>query len=124
VTWLHLFFALELGFLPLGEYQVYDAGVQRAVFSGTFYSEFTVRAEAYGFYADGIVRTTVWKMSNNLLFWPERALYEVGVGYRVGPVTVGFRHWCMHPFMLPREYYQRPVYLQGAFDELFVRIER
>ena len=122
MSWLQLLFALELGLLPLGEYQLYEEGVENAVFAGSFYSEFSLRAQAYGFYAEGMLRTTVWKMDGNYYFWPERTLYQLGVGYRWKMLTVGFRHYCVHPHLLPWQYWQRRVYRQGAYEELFVVI--
>jgi len=129
MNWIALFFAIELGWLPTGEFAMYDvpALVEKHPIAYTLYTDIDGGAELFGhLFIGGGVRTSVWRLTDTgLTFWPFNAVYRFYAGARWGPLEVGWRHYCMHPvvpyFGLLGELIE-PVW-EGALNEWYVRVQ-
>ena len=128
MTWLAFFFALELGWLPSGEFAMYELGPFADIFPVryTAYTDLEAEVELFGHvFAGGGVRTSIWKLDDGgYAFWPFNAVYRFYVGVRAGPLELGFRHFCLHPvvpyFGLAGGLYRAAW--EGAYEELYVRV--
>ncbi len=128
--WLALFFALEAGWMPAGDFVMYDPPSMETV-AGSFYTEFEARVTAWGFlFVGGSVKTFVWLYEGEYTFAPERSLYSLEAGVKFGPVEVGFRHYCTHPtwiylwaFRYGDAEYGQAARWEGAYEEVYLRFE-
>ena len=126
MTWLALFFALEIGFLPNGHLETYsnDRMPKAIELQGSGYVDFEteVRLFKYGFIG-GSTKIYINKHNNGDTFSPETAEFDFNLGIRIAPLELGFRHYCMHP-IVPWIYYTRvsPQW-EGAYEEIYLRLE-
>lgn len=130
MNWIALAFALELGWMPNGDFLMYDPPSFVSV-AGSYYTELEMRATAFGFlFVGGSVKSFVWLYEGEYTFAPERELYEFEAGLTRGPLEVGFRHYCTHP-MWPYLWayqhgdagYGQAARYEGAYEELYLRLE-
>jgi len=124
MTWLSLFFALELGLAP--EIGVLQYQPPQAVISKYEIGYTLLEAEVLLFdllFAGGGVRTYITP-GNGWTFAPNSTIYDFRAGLRRGPVELGWRHRCWHPTLpyLPLRD-QHITGLEGSFDELYIRFE-
>jgi len=130
MNWLALFFALELGWMPSGDFLMYDPPSIVSV-TGSLYVDMEARATAFGFlFAGGSVKTFMWAHDGGYSFMPFRLLYEFEAGATLGPVEVGFRHYCTHPQWVYLWAYQwwdarygQAARWEGAYEEVYLRLE-
>jgi hypothetical protein len=124
MNWLALAFALELGWLPKGDFLMHDPSASITL-AGTFYVDMEVRATAFGFlFVGGEVKTFVWKYADGgYYFTPERMLYQFNAGISRGPVEVGFRHFCIHPVQAFLLSWDGPARWEGGYEEVYLRLE-
>ena len=126
MTWLALFFALEIGFLPQGYIGTFhdERQPEYIVLIGAGYVDFEteVRLFKYGFIG-GSTKIYVNKYNYGYTFSPETAEFDFNLGIRIAPLELGFRHYCMHP-IVPWIYYTRvsPQW-EGAYEEIYLRLE-
>lgn len=130
MNWLALFFALELGWMPAGDFLMYDPPSIVSV-TGSFYTELEAQVTAWDMlFVGGEVRTFVWATEGSYSFMPFRLLYEVEAGLTLGPVEIGFRHFCTHPQWVYLWAYQwgdaaygQAARWEGSYEELYLRLE-
>lgn len=124
MTWLVFLFAFEVGFLPNGDFIMYE----ELEWFPVQYSLYTdLQAEiVIGnlLFVGGGVRTGMWYDGEGYTFFPHRSSYEFRAGLRWGMVEIGFRHNCYHP--------QTPFFgfgildyraiWEGSFEEAYLRV--
>jgi hypothetical protein len=121
MNWLTLFFALELGLLPNYHFVMYEPGIDVAA-DNSLYTDFEATVEVRGFYLGGGMRCYFWKTKSGYDFSPFQMAYRFDAGWRNDILTVGFRHYCMHPVM-PWASGMPSMNWEGGYEEVFVRLE-
>ncbi len=122
MTWLILAAALELGWMPLGDFLMHDP-YQSIRIAGTFYVDMEARATLFGFlFAGGEVKTFMWKMTDGYQFWPERMLYQFNAGLTWGPAELGWRHYCTHPVTPYLSNWIGEARWEGGYEEVYLRL--
>lgn len=123
MNWLIFLFALEVGFLPQGDFIMYE----KLELVPVRYSAYTdLQAEiVIGnlFFIGGGVKTGVW-YHDGYTFFPHRASYNFQAGIRRGMVEAGWRHYCFHPITPFFEFIDYRAIWEGAYDEIYLRIEK
>jgi hypothetical protein len=122
MSFLAFIFAVELGWLPAGGFAAYQAPefIEPA---GSFYTDLQAGVVAWNhFYITGGLKTYAWKQGTEWTFWPHSTLYDFGAGLLWGPVQVGWRHFCFHPVMPCSILYDAELKAEGAWDEVFVKV--
>lgn len=126
MKWLLFFFTLELGWMPHGEFVMYDAPLLFESFpvAYTAYAELEAEVELFGiFFAGGSIRTSVWQLQHSSwTFFPHKAVYGFFAGARWKLLELGFRHFCIHPVVPYFGLIQPEALWEGAYDELYLRI--
>lgn len=130
MTWLVLAAALEVGLLPMGDFLMYDPPSTVSI-TGTIYTELEARATAWGvLFVGGEVRTFAWAVDGSYSFTPFRLLYQFEAGFTLGPLEIGFRHYCTHPqwvYLWAYRYgdaiYGQQARWEGAYEEVYLRLE-
>lgn len=119
---LALFFAIQLGILPLGDvymYQVYTS----AQIENTYYAILKTELRYRGFYLGGDVKTYMWKFSNHITFTPYQSNYGITTGWRNKHIDIGAEYHCIHP-TVPYYFFYHPRYKWEAFYlDVFVKIK-
>ena len=126
MNWLTFLFALELGWLPQGDFVMYDAERFLRLYPVAYTAYVDMEAEVVVldmFFAGGNVRTSVWQQENSgWTFFPHKAVYSFFAGARWGMLELGWRHFCIHPVIPFFELIQPKPIWEGAFDEIYLRI--
>lgn len=123
MNWLTLAFALELGMLPLGSWVMYQppATVQE---QSEFYQQFESRVILWDrLFVGGDVRIYDWMDKGALNFWPSRAAFTFKTGINCRGVELGFRHYCTHPIVTYMPIEKSTVRWEGAYEEIYLRLE-
>jgi hypothetical protein len=116
-------FALEAGVLPNYEFVIYQPDLDYVEADYSFYTSLEITAELYGFYLGGAMKCYMWRNTGRLNFHPYQMTYRFDAGWRNDWLTLGFRHYCIHPViplagvMLPEQNWEE------AFEELFIRVD-
>jgi hypothetical protein len=123
MSWLAFVFALEMGWLPLGSFHLYEPMVGTAEPATEFYADLGARAVFWDrLYLGGSVRTNFADQRYMPDFKPLSALYLFEAGYKHDWLQVGWRHYCTHPVpALVGGSFAR--LWEGGYEEVFVRIE-
>lgn len=125
MTWLALFFALELGFLPNGVMETYYFEKPEWMeLQGVGYTGFEVEAQLFDvFFIGGSTKIYVNKYARNKSFKPITSEFDFAAGLRIAPLEIGFRHYCTHP-VIPWLYYQEVTpQWEGWYEEIYLRLE-
>jgi len=124
MTWLALLFAFEIGFMPNGTIDTYNVDSVRTNLYGNYYATLEVEAVLWDvLFVGGDVRTEMKKKTTNIIFWPHTMNYGFNAGLRLNPLEIGFRHRCIHP-VVPWMYGKSiPIQWEGAYDEIYMRLE-
>lgn len=122
MTWLAFIFALEIGFLPQGDFIMYEE-FELIPVQYSIYTDLQAEIEIFDFFfVGGGVKTGAW-YHGGYTFFPHRSSYEFRAGFRWKLIEAGWRHYCFHP-MTPffgfgiLDY--RAIW-EGAYDELYLR---
>lgn len=121
MSWLTLFFALELGLLPNYGFVMYEPDAT-VIADNSLYTDFEASVEVYGFYVGGGMRCYFWKDLDGYDFSPFQMTYRFDAGWRNDRLNIGFRHYCMHP-VVPWSSQMPEKNWEGAYEELFIRFE-
>jgi len=122
MNWLVLAMALEVGWMPLGDFVMREPPGFVSV-TGSFYVDMEARATAFGFlFVGGEVKTFMWHYEGEYSFAPERMLYQFNAGVTWGPVEIGYRHFCTHPISVYLSWPGKALY-EGAYEEVYLRLE-
>ena len=120
VPWILLFAALEVSYFP---YAVGSDGAYAASRSFEIGLEGEVRLiNRGGFYLFAGGAVAVPTEAKRLgLWWPDQLDSTVELGVRMGPVTVAFEHWCVHPVTAWGT--RSPRNWDRAAERVYVRVE-
>ena len=117
-------FFLEVGYIP------YDATVTPVDWTqvdSVFYTDLDATLRFHFLFVGGGMKAFVWPYGSDSIglpaFWPYRMDYRFNAGLVVGPITVGLRHLCSHPVMPYVTWNRVTTPKDGAYTELFLRIE-
>jgi hypothetical protein len=126
MQWIALFFVLELGWMPQGEFVMYRSWVLDEFFPVKYTAYTDLEAEVVFFehvFMGGGVKTSVWKLDEDgWTFFPHKAVYRFSVGARVGIFEFGFRHFCIHPVTPFFDWLEPQALWEGAYEEIYVRV--
>ena len=122
MTWLAFAFALELGILPINDWVIYDPPA--VVFEQPeFYQQLEARVILWEhLFAGGKVRIYDW-VNEGGGFWPNQGAFTFETGLTFQGLELGFRHFCTHPIMSYLEYVPVDVKYEGAYEEVYLRLE-
>ena len=132
MTWLFLWFALEIGYQPTAEWQIYTDPVSESFdcVQTALYTELDARVYLFDyFFVGGSVYTVANPSQTSFSFKPKKASYTFVLGGRYenedAALEVGFRYTCIHPVLCQLLYLDalNPM-LTGQYNELYVRVER
>ena len=119
---LALFFAIQLGILPLGDVYMYNI-TESAVITETYYTQLEAELRYKGFYLGGDVKTYIWHINTNLSFTPYQSNYGVTTGWRNKHINIGAEYHCIHP-TVPYYFFYHPRYKWEAFYlDVFIKIK-
>jgi len=123
MSWLALFFALELGLVPQAGVLMYEP---EEVFKieGTLYTQLEAEVLILNtLFIGGGVRTYVTPGNGEFNFSPNNSVYDFGVGFRFkDTVELGWRHRCFHPSFPYLSFNDRELSgVEGSYDEVYVR---
>lgn len=125
MSWLALFFALEVGFLPMGFIGTYFKETPIGVdLQGSGYVDIDLEFALFQYaFIGGGVKTYIYRYSNSRYFSPATVEYDFRAGLRFEPLELGFRHYCAHP-VVPWVYFREisPQW-EGGYEELYLRLE-
>lgn len=125
MTWLALFFALEVGFLPGGYMETYTYyGATDETFAGAYYVDMDAEVRLFDIlFIGGGSKVYMDRTHGMINFIPNTVNYNFVAGARYGPLEVGFRHYCIHPIMPWSRYRVEMPEWEGWYEEIYVRIE-
>ncbi|MBA7650936.1 hypothetical protein ES703_58751 [subsurface metagenome] len=126
MTWLAFVFALEIGFLPCGDFVMYNSDFLDEFYpvKYTAYTELEAEVLAWDIlFIGGGIRTSIWQLQESGYgFFPHKAVYNFHAGARQGLLEIGWRHFCIHPVVPCFKYIKPEAIWEGAFDMLYLRI--
>ncbi len=124
MSWIALFFALEVGLLPNGFIDTYVDEGRTLLIQNSEYLSLETELTFFNFlFVGGAVKTYMYRYSGVKDFFPSTVEYDLGLGVRFKSVELGFRHYCTHPIV--PWLYRREVSPQweGSYEELYIRVE-
>ena len=122
MIWLKLFLVLELGFLPRGDFYLYEPYPQINWFYDIAYTNIQGELLLWNhFYIIGGADTTVVTDTINNYF-PIKSTYNIDIGLKYEMIKLGFRHYCVHPII--SEYFLEEMTggSQGAYEQIYLKI--
>jgi len=123
MNWLFFVFSLEMGILPQANFVMYQPDPQYVLGAFGLYTDLAATIEAYGFYAGGGMRCYMWATQPQIGFWPYQMTFMAEAGWRNDWLTIGFRHWCMHPIVPYLALIgPPPLSWEGGYEEIYVKI--
>jgi len=127
MNWLIFLFALELGWLPQGNFAMYNVSDRfMKVYPVKYTAYVDMEAEVVMFntlFAGGSVRTSVWQFdSDSWTYFPHKAVYGFFAGVKTRKVEVGFRHYCIHPVIPFFGCVEPKPIWEGSYEEVYIRV--
>jgi hypothetical protein len=137
MKWIGFIILIELGWLPINTVTLYDKvpapyeksglfipSVSFAELSGLFSTTLCIDVELFGIVrVGGDVKTYVHIKTDPIGFVPIVADYGFSAGLVNLPVSVFWRHRCMHPVMVFSYQYDPEMRWEGVYDEFGIRLE-
>ncbi len=119
---LTMFFALQLGILPLGDVFMYDIP-DIAVIEGSFYTYLEAGFKYQGFYISGSAKIYEWYLDNQISFTPYQLNSGLKIGWKNKNINIGAEYHCIHP-VVPYYFFYHPRFKWEAFYlDVFVKIK-
>lgn len=116
LAWLILSAAFELGGFTGGAVYDYDR-LDGAAYAPPLYTTFSGEAQAGPAFVRGSVETVFFRVDDRGR--PFDAIYTFGAGLYLGPLELGWSHFCAHPVeSVGASSYQR---LSGEADRIYLR---
>lgn len=139
MTWLALVFAIEIGWAPgiANMYekvpipfttdvteQVYITSVDRILLSQSFFTTLFAQITLFDFfYVSGNIKTFIYILEDKLAFLPHAVSYNFELGLLIVPLSVFWKHNCIHPVMPYAYWYEPELKWEGSYDEVGIRLE-
>ncbi len=121
MSWLALFFAIEVGLIPNENFKLYEPPAHTQS-NPSFYTQLETRVLILDFFfVGGELQTFIWLDDADINFWPFRTDYGFEAGISIPPIEMGFRHFCLHPRTQHRELIS--PHAEGSYDQFYIRIE-
>jgi len=118
-------YALELGLQPFGHLVMNQTNAERediiAVPSLYVAMDAGVLLFDVGYITGGIV-TQFWKLDEGVFFTPDQAEYHIDIGVKWRGVSVGFRHYCIHPIVPFIGGKALRVIWEDSYEQIYLRI--
>ena len=125
MSWLALFFALEVGVLPTGYLRTYEMVIPTCeTLTGCFYTDMEAEIEILDlFFIGGATKMYMDLYENEGSFKPNTVNLLFTAGIRAQQLEIGFRHYCLHP-VVPWIYSnEMNLHWEGAYEEIYIRLE-
>lgn len=123
MQWIVLAAALELGWMPMGDFVMHEPQGWAST-TGSFYVEMDARVVICDIlFVGGEVKTLMYKTPDGYSFWPERMVYEFSAGVTFGPAEIGWRHMCTHPIIPYLREWPGLARWEGAYEEVYLRVD-
>jgi hypothetical protein len=115
-------FTVEVGSYPTARLEVETPTVALLNYDLLMYSQFNVKIDVLPWlYADGSTTVFFYPYVDKVSFYPFYALFTVGAGIELGPLTVGYEHRCDHA-VVPYSFLADPLFRQDSgYDKVFLR---
>jgi hypothetical protein len=115
-------FAVEVGSYPTARLEIEAPTVELLNYDLLMYSQFSAKIDVFPWlYAAGATTIYFYPYSQGVGFYPFYALFTVGAGIQLGPVTIGYEHQCDHA-VVPYSFTAAPLFAQDAgYDKVFLR---
>lgn len=115
-------FTVEVGSYPTARLEVETPIVALLNYDMLMYSQFNVRIDVFPWlFATGATTVYFYPYTDKVSFYPFYALFMVGAGIELGPLTVGYEHMCDHA-VVPYSFLADPLFRQDSgYDKVFLR---
>ncbi len=115
-------FSVEVGSFPHTLFQVQAPASAALNYDFLMYSTFDAKIDLLSWlYVTGATTIYFYPYSDRVSFYPFYALFLVGGGVQLGPVTVGYEHRCDHA-VVPYAFVSDALLAQDSgYDKVFVR---
>lgn len=121
MNWLIFLFVFEVGFLPHGDFIMYEE-LELVPVQYSLYTDLQAEVVISNLlFIGGGVRTGMW-YHDGYTFFPHRTSYNFQMGIRRGMVEVGIRHYCFHPVTPFFALLDYGALWEGAYEEIYLRI--
>ena len=124
MNWIAILFAVELGVMPMGNLHLFEPAVHTVESPVNYYADLGVRAVLWDMlYVGGTAKTYFADVKNTYIFNPESSNFLFEAGLQRGGFSLGFRHYCFHPFLpLVGDASIKRIW-DGGYQEAFIRFE-
>lgn len=122
MSWIALWFALQVGLSPYSGMLVYNHAAEMR-FAETWYTQFEAEVRLFDTaFIGGEVRTEARRhRGDELVFYPGLSSYGFTAGLRYGGMELGFLHACQHPTVPYYNQYRPVIAWDGWWTELYLR---
>ncbi len=122
MNWIAILFAVELGILPIGNLRLYEP-VYSYEPAANYYVDLAARVVLWdSLYFGGAAKTYFCDVPDTYMFNPHAVNFLVEAGLRHKGFTIGWRHYCIHPFMPMFPDTVKQIW-DGGYEEAFIRFE-
>lgn len=124
MNWIAFVLAFQLGWIPSGGFASYDPPLAFVDGSNQFYQMAEAKAILFKTVEiGGSIKVQDWICRGELSFWPNQLDSVFFADILFGPVTVGWRHECIHPVVPYQPYCGIKPSWDGGMDEIYARVE-
>jgi hypothetical protein len=121
-SWLVLSLYFTFGYIPEGQIVMYSPP-SRVVDSGMFYQQFDVEANLFKWInVGGTIKVEDWILRDEFSFLPQSLLSAVYVEVEKGPITLGFKHTCIHPVIPYQPIFGLDSLMDAFRQEIYLRV--
>ena len=125
MTWLTLFFALEIGVTPQVGLVSYTEPIEYDNLDwGVFYTELDAEVQLFRYLFAGGTMRTYMVPSEGINFSPRYNVYDLRAELRWQVLEAGWRHRCFHPMITYQPLLDVEIQgIEGGYDEVYLRVE-
>lgn len=115
MEWLIFWFVLEMGYLPLNDFAIYECNN-----TDIFYIDMQTRIYLWDFYVGGGIKNII---CSKVHLSPNKITYLFQLGWNNDFIEIGFRHYCIHPIIPYMSNKKITINYEGAYEEIFIKLE-
>ena len=123
MSWLAIFYAIYLTWVPIYDTQVYDIQMHNNVGKNLYTIQLDIDLKVLKYwYIGGKIKTSMKNLEVSHTFLPIESSYELHTFFKIKNIEVGFRHQCIHS-MSPFEYkvnYTKTY--NSAYEEFYIGV--